>query len=224
MWLSRVIRGLRSRGVAWSADRILSIVQERLFDLRYGTDTVSFVPLETLTIAGRNVSEGTQYEPTRLRLVRRVLSSLDGPSDGAFVDFGCGKGRVLLLAAHYGFRRITGVEFAKELCHVARCNWNRYRNKTGVQADVRVVEEDAMEYKIQDDEAFFYMSNPFSATLVEKVAENIMRALTSKPRQGYIIYNNPLWGDAIQRQGFFPVRDFNAGECIVYGNKKDKSP
>jgi hypothetical protein len=97
-------------------DRALSVLQERLFDLRYGTDTVSFAELDGLTIRGQNAAEGTPYQPTRLRFVRQVLSALRPPQEGAFVDFGCGKGRVLLLAADYGYRRVTGVEFAKELC------------------------------------------------------------------------------------------------------------
>lgn len=122
MQYKRILRTLKERGVKWSLDRSLSVVQERLFDLRYGTDTVSFAQLGNLTIGSQNAGEGTPYEPTRLRLVRRVLSALNPSPNGAFVDIGCGKGRVLLLAAEFGFRRVTGVEFAKELCEIARDN------------------------------------------------------------------------------------------------------
>jgi SAM-dependent methyltransferase len=221
MWPRRILRSLRTRGVRGSADRMLSILQERLFDLRYGTDTVAFAELRSLTIESANLAEGGRYEPTRLRLMRQVMSALNLAPGGAFVDFGCGKGRVLLLAAHFGFRRITGVEFAKELCGIARDNVARYKRKTGIQADIRIVEGDALEYKIQDDENFFFMFNPFSAALVEKVAENIMRSLTSQGRHGFIVYNNPLWGKDVEQQGFSPFLDFNAGECVVYRNTLD---
>jgi SAM-dependent methyltransferase len=216
MWWRRVSHSLRSRGIAGSAECVFSKLQERLFDLRYGTDTVSFAELNTLTIGSEHVADGTAYQPTRLRLVRRVLSSLNLAPGGAFVDFGCGKGRVLLLAADYGFRRITGVEFAAELCQIARNNLSRYRKKTGIQTDIRIVEGDAAEYEIQDDENVFFMSNPFSAVLMEKVVKNIVRSLQSKNRGGLIIYNNPLWGEAIERQGFVPVLDIDSQECIVY--------
>lgn len=64
------------------------------------------------------------------------------------------------------------------------------------------------------------MSNPFSAALMERVVGNVMRSLARNGRQGSIIYNNPLWGDTIERLGFSPVMDFNAGECIVYRNTR----
>ena len=40
----------------------------------------------------------------------------------SFVDYGSGKGRVLMLAAAYPFRRILGVEFSESLDRVARDN------------------------------------------------------------------------------------------------------
>jgi precorrin-6B methylase 2 len=218
MWPRRILTSLRRRGVIGSLDRALSVVQERLFDFHYGTDTVSFVELDSLTIGGENAAEGTPYQPTRLRLVRQVLSALHPSPESAFVDFGCGKGRVLLSAADYGFRRITGVEFARELCDIARENIARYRKKTGTQTDMRIVEGDALEYRIQDDEDFFFMFNPFSTALVEKIAKSVMQSLAARGRQGYLIYNNPLSGNSIERQGFSPVLDFNAGECVVYRN------
>lgn len=111
------------------------------------------------------------------------------------------------------FRKDLGIELN---------NIARYQKKTGVRADIRVVEGDAIEYKIQDDEDFFFMFNPFSAALIEKFARNIMQSLAANDRQGYIIYNNPRFGDALERQGFSPFLDFNKGECIVYRNCKER--
>ncbi len=223
MWLRRIARGLRERGALWLVDRALSVLQERLFDLRYGTDTVSYVELKSLTIESENAPQGTAYQPTRLRLARRVISALSPPPGSAFVDFGCGKGRVLLLAAEYGFQRVTGVEFARELCAVARDNVARYRRKTGVKTDIHIVEGDAAEYEIQEDENFFFMSNPFSAAIVEQIAKNVLRSLAGKDRKTFLIYNNPVCREAITRHGFSPLLDFNRGECIVYGNPLSSS-
>jgi SAM-dependent methyltransferase len=218
MRLKTLFKSLRSRGIIGSADRMLSALQERFFDFRYGTDTVAFVELKSLTIAGEHLADGVAYEPTRMRLVRRAISALNLAPGGAFVDFGCGKGRVLLLAADYGFRRVTGVEFAKELCDTARTNLARYRTKTGIDTDIRIVEGDAVEYEVKDDESVFFLANPFSAALVEMVVKNIMHSLTAGKRRGFIIYNNPLWSDVVERQGFTPFLDFDGGECIVYSN------
>lgn len=53
MWLKKIIGSLHRRGITGSLVRVMSILQERLFDLSYGTDTVSFVKLVSLTIGGR---------------------------------------------------------------------------------------------------------------------------------------------------------------------------
>jgi len=39
-----------------------------------------------------------------------------------FIDFGSGKGRVLLLAARYPFKEVVGIEFSKELNDIALLN------------------------------------------------------------------------------------------------------
>ena len=49
------------RGVIGSVDRAMSMCQERLFDLRYGTDTVVRTYLKSLTIDSPNVALGVEY-------------------------------------------------------------------------------------------------------------------------------------------------------------------
>jgi SAM-dependent methyltransferase len=220
MWLKRMIRKLCRRRVAWLVDRALSVLQERLFDFRYGTDTVTFAELGSLTIVGQHAAEGTDYQPARLRVVRRALSALNPPPGSAFVDFGCGKGRVLLLAADYGFQRITGVEFAQELCGIARDNLARFRSKRDIPTDICIVEGDAVEYAIQDDENVFFLSNPFGESLVEKVIQNIARSAAVAKRQVFVIYNNPLWHNVVERQGFLTLLSLDFGECVIYTNKQ----
>ena len=43
-------------------------------------------------------------------------------SEFTFVDYGLGKGRVLMLATEYPFKRIVGVEFSESLDRTARQN------------------------------------------------------------------------------------------------------
>jgi precorrin-6B methylase 2 len=214
-----MVRSLRNRGLAWSADRALSVIQERLFDLRYGTDTISFAELNTLSITGENVSQGKPYQPTRLRLLRRVFAAINVPPQSALVDFGCGKGRVLLVAAECGFRRVTGVEFAHELCEIATDNVARYRAKSGVGADIQVIEGDAVEYAIQPDENVFFFANPFGEALVERVMQNINRSAQSDDRQIFVVYSNPVWATVMERQRLRVYRNIGSGDCMIYTNK-----
>lgn len=43
-----------------------------------------------------------------------------------FIDFGAGMGRVLLMASERPFRKIIGVEFARELITIAENNLRSY--------------------------------------------------------------------------------------------------
>jgi predicted RNA methylase len=216
--LGRLVKSLRTKGIAWSVDRGLSAVEERLFDLRYGTDTVTFAKAESLTIEGPHRDDGTGYQPSRIRPFRRLMSALRPPAGSAFVDFGCGKGRLLLLAADYGFQRITGVEFAKELANIASDNLARYQRKKSIRGDIRIIQEDAVDYRIQDDDNFFFMFNPFAASLVEQIARNVAQSVTRASRQVFIIYSNPLWRGGIEQQGFSWVQAFDSDEILVYSN------
>ena len=126
------------------------------------------------------------------------------------------------MAARYGFKRLTGVEFARELCHIARQNVERYRGKTGIEADIRIVEADAVDYEIQDDDNCFFMNNPFDAAIMKRVVQNITASLAKRDRRILIVYNNSHWCHAtIEEQGFLPVMVFDADDYTVYSNRKD---
>jgi Histone methylation protein DOT1 len=60
------------------------------------------------------------YQPTDPALFRQMMAELpiDFP-EFIFVDLGSGKGRTLLLASEYAFRRIIGVEIVTELHRAA---------------------------------------------------------------------------------------------------------
>ena len=63
---------------------------------------------------------------------RAVLESLDlRYEEFTFIDIGCGKGRTLLLASEFRFKRVIGVELSEELAAVARRNAQRYRGGVG---------------------------------------------------------------------------------------------
>src|ERR1700760_2411871 len=54
-----------------------------------------------------------------------------------FVDIGSGKGRALLLATDYPFRKIVGIELSPELDRIARANVARFAEvAAGVNSDV----------------------------------------------------------------------------------------
>jgi len=83
-----------------------------------------------------NVGAGTQfltslvarpYFATEPWLFRQIMQALPVDfSQFTFVDLGCGKGRVLLMASDYPFQGIIGVEFMPELVSAAQKNIASY--------------------------------------------------------------------------------------------------
>src|ERR1051326_9070709 len=69
------------------------------------------------------------YQPTEPALFHEMLDSLKVDfSDFTFIDIGSGKGRTLLMASDYPFRKILGVELLPELHRVAQENIVKYKS------------------------------------------------------------------------------------------------
>jgi SAM-dependent methyltransferase len=93
------------------------------WDRKYGVDTSGQVDLTDIDVVGKNRDGGYSVVSTSPRAYA-FLSALF-PADWkefTFVDVGCGKGRVLMLAALQGFDTIIGIEFAPLICQIAEQN------------------------------------------------------------------------------------------------------
>ncbi len=219
-FVRRVIAGIHRRGLLGTADRLLSMLEERIFDWRYGTDTVGAVAAGELAAAKGKVSKFEIYQATRLRSFRQVMARLEPTHESVFVDFGCGKGRVLLAAAQLGFKRVEGVEFAAELCSIAERNIAAFQSRRRTTTLFRVVQSDAAAYVVPDDADYFYFFNPFGEPVMRETLANIVKSLERRPRRATLIYCNPLWRACIEERGVFsPLGEFVFGEFAVYTNR-----
>jgi tRNA G46 methylase TrmB len=65
------------------------------------------------------------------RILKYIFGHLPiDPREFELIDFGCGKGRAMLRASDFPFRKFTGVEWSKALCQAAQRNPQTYRSKT----------------------------------------------------------------------------------------------
>ena len=117
--------------------------------------------------------------------------------DHTFIDFGCGKGRAILLAAEYPFAKIIGVELAPELAQIAQRNIQSYRNPKQRCFDLSIVNEDATRFKLPDKSLVLFLYNPFESEVMERFIQNVQHSIAHSPRDLTIIYLNPqhdeLW-------------------------------
>jgi SAM-dependent methyltransferase len=189
---------------------------DRFFDSRYGTETSALVENAAMSdVTSDNLSRGIRYEPTRALPFRRVLRAARIPTDGVFVDMGCGKGRVCMLAIEHGFARVVGIDYSPRLCELSRKNLEIFKQRTGrrFEADIRVV--DAVNYAFAGDETVLYLFNPFDGAILGQVIEPLLASLAQRPREVWIVYHNPVWRDVIDKSGLFDV----AGEWSAGGGR-----
>src|SRR6185503_12151373 len=69
------------------------------------------------------------YAPSAWHVLPRALRYIGVSDHDTFIDFGCGKGRVVHQAARWPFRRVIGVEVSPELAEIARAGLAARRHR-----------------------------------------------------------------------------------------------
>lgn len=167
------------------------------FEDALGVETNRPVALKDLGLAH---SDRVDYDPSPWLALRRILPRNEVGPDDVFADFGCGKGRVLVQAAGYPFRRLIGIELSPELHAVAGANLDRSLPPAR-RADVELVNKDVLDYAIPDDITVAYFYNPFAGAIFANVIDRLAASVRSRPRALRIIYVNPVEEAAVLAAG-----------------------
>lgn len=184
-WLAR-------QATRFSPMNLLEKWENRRFDARHGTETLADVRLQGLAIDSPNRQLGNRYHPTPPRALRSVLARLAiDPADYSFVDIGSGKGRVLLVASAFPFKRIVGVEFAEELHRVAQSNIAAFlgRERGPVRhGPIESVLADATQYALPAGNLVLYFFQPFHGGVLREVLRNVRRAIDAAGARVWIVF------------------------------------
>jgi SAM-dependent methyltransferase len=171
------------------------------YDFEHGVDTTwATVSLRTRL---REWLSGGQYQPSEPALFAGILDALPVAVDGfTFVDLGSGKGRTLLMAAGYPFRRIIGRELLEELNKIARQNIARYRNDQQRCFNIEAQPGDARHFDFPLEPTILYLFNPFPRHVWREVLANLHTSLLAASREVYVIYHNPVHEDIVATQNW----------------------
>jgi len=194
----------------------------RHFDRKYHVDTSGTTQLADLTCESTNKPLGILYEPTPLRTLKCMFSMLPSDlSDFTFIDYGSGKGRTMLYASGYNFRRIIGVEFAKELHVIAQRNLKTYRCAVQKCHDITSMCMDATEFTLPEENCVLYFFHPFREAVMRRVLDNIEQSYARCPRKIIVLYYHPRHNNVLQERVFLEKRadrpvpfDLSAEPCI----------
>lgn len=181
---------------------LLMLWHEAWFDLRRGTTTTRTADLQAARdVIGEHQASSTEYHAVNPLIFRRCVeeAGFDWESPPTFIDYGCGKGRALILARELGFRQIIGVEFSEGLCALGR------KNLATIAGDVRIEHADATTFPIPAGPCAFFLFNPFGPDVLALVANNIKQSWDGARRPLWILYANPLHDTVLTQAGFTPV-------------------
>ena len=129
------------------------------------------------------------YHPSAWHVLPLALRYIGVSDRDTFVDFGCGKGRVVA-AAMRPFRRVIGVEIAPDLAEIARAALAARSSRHRCH-DVEIVVADATRFAVPDDLTIAYLFDPFSGKTLDAVLRNIIDSLDRHPRRVRLIYVHP---------------------------------
>jgi len=165
------------------------------FDERFSLETEQIVEVGSLDAESPNARFAVRYQPSPPELVKNILSRLNiRYEEFTFIDFGAGKGRVLLIGSEFGFAKVIGIEFSPELVRVARTNLVKYDGPMRRAAEVEVVLSDVIAFRIPEGSLVCYFYNPFQRPIMSAIASRLHESMNTQRREIYV-YVQPEYRD-----------------------------
>jgi hypothetical protein len=171
------------------------------FDRRHGIDTATPAALSSLDIDPARARHGVEYTPSR-------------------IDLGSGKGRTLLIASHFPFRRIIGVEISEKLTAIARANIAVYHPPEQRCRQIEAIVGDAGEFELPDGPLVVYVYNAFRVVILTEVAARLAGSLERAPRDLLLIYVNPVHRHVLDKLSCLAIARESEG-TVIYRARPD---
>ncbi|HET8824346.1 MAG TPA: class I SAM-dependent methyltransferase, partial [Terriglobales bacterium] len=146
----------------------------------------------------------SSYQPIESPLFQEILNSLGiDYRQFTFIDIGSGKGRPLLMASEYPFKRIIGVEFLPELNAIAEANIRKFPDgrKKCKQIEARLA--DATDFQFPSEPIVVFMFHPLTESGFRRVIANLVTSARQNPRPIWLVYANPLFEEIVFKSDGF---------------------
>jgi SAM-dependent methyltransferase len=166
-------------------------------DRIYGIRTSGVVPVEEIHSDPSLRSLIIAYAGSQPSIVRRALSALGEIGDYAFVDLGCGKGRVTTVASEFPFREVTGVELSAALAATASANAAIVARRFPGRPKVTIAEANVVNFPLPAGKLVFFNYHAFGPELIAQIVARFEAALASgELPHMFFVYYNPVHPEA----------------------------
>jgi predicted RNA methylase len=190
---------LRVHGLHYS---VSLLGREIIFDLTHRVETITPKEVNEHSAPQGPHDCAFQYQGADPKLVNDLLEQLPHAArQTTFVDYGCGKGRVLILAAVHGFKKLVGVELLKDLASV--CDENLQRIIKRFPGTICSVHQgDAALFELPKGELTVFFYNPFSGKVLDSVVSRLSQRADLAPQEVRVVYVNPMFLEVFEAHGF----------------------
>lgn len=186
---------LKSTGARQTVAAGVSVLEDRYlhaFDRAFNVHTGGVIELTTTSVDPSKLANANVYAPVNAWALRKLLRKLALPKSYRFADLGCGLGRPVILAADYGFSKVTGVDFAPELCAKARENVAASRLTPQQKSAIEIVRGDVIDYLADTGDDVYFMFRPFSLDFFRVVVAKIAERAARQSRPVTVIYSERI--------------------------------
>ena len=182
-WKDEILFRLRQgprRTLTWVVDRFVDAARDKHFGIvssqRRGRQELAL-----------NSPDLEPYQALSYIDLRDLFNRLTIHPNDVFMDYGCGMGRVVCVAATYAFRTVWGIEISGDLCQIARTNIQLAQSKFRC-SHVEIVNADARELQVPRDASVIFLFNPFSGSVLSDVLERVGESFVSSRREIRLIF------------------------------------
>ncbi|HWE85341.1 MAG TPA: class I SAM-dependent methyltransferase [Terracidiphilus sp.] len=167
------------------------------FDALHGVDTAGLIYAAGLPTGHPHDRHNEGYYATAPSLFAGAIAhwrqTLVGcsPQDYAFIDLGCGKGRVLLLASELPFRSVVGIELDPQLARIAHRNVHRWLRRPRACRRITVERGDVLDLQLPAGPVVLFLFNSFSADVLAPLMERLAAAARQRSAPIDLIYVHP---------------------------------
>lgn len=194
-------------------------VRDGGFDRRWGTETSGLVNLSGLQVDRERTRHGVRYQASSGEVLGHAVDAFGiDPSRFRFVDYGCGKGRIVMLASAMRFARAVGVEFSPELARVAEANVRRFVAGGGAPHTAEIVLGDAGAFEPPRGPLLAYLYNPFGPAVLREVIERLERKLKAGD-EVLVAYVEPRHLQLFEAGGLWEVVEHGDEAALLRGRR-----
>ncbi|MBX9815891.1 MAG: hypothetical protein A4S12_09765 [Proteobacteria bacterium SG_bin5] len=197
------VKTLAARARALSPAARRAARADRAFDTRWGTDTSAQMTMSALDFPLELRRQSHHYQASGPHLLDQAIAAAGiDPAGFTLIDYGCGKGRIVLLGAQK-FAYAIGVEYSPILVAIAERNAATFMARGGAPRPPRFWQGNAADFEPPAGDLFCYLYNSFGEEILNDCLVRLEAAKAASPaRRILLAYVDPRHRAVVRARGW----------------------